>query len=500
MAEHSVAGAADARYAAYTCVLVASLLQYLRFAKKPLAAPLHRVTDRMARRFALVGMVLELCGLWLLPLSQAYPMNASCLVCVFFWKETKRSKAMQFGEALACLAALGTWFLPVVDPDGGHFPHAVQDAVLLEEVLAPRTCAFASCALIGGVVVYCAGGASALGMTAGPGMSFGVSALLLKALLHNVALLASEFHRPELWGSAVALLAVLLWLRGAAASPLRRALESHDKLRVLASYGLMSSLASSFAGSLVFLETHDWSLERRLLSFGLAVAHCWGMATLASRPASGERDLAEDDRSASPKAGGVAASAVDVAAGRAIGAGKILSGSSLELSSIGGSSPEGPLDGPLLNFGSTRTVDEDSMMEDQLLARALAPDMGQQFDADFEEIMRRFDEDDRKMVGSEAAAGVGEHAIVPQIIAEDSAASPFGDFGAFGGDAPPAVAAAPFGDFAAFGGDAQPVSAAPSAPMDAAVAMDAQTMMDVFAGAADDEDTLLQDIQDIEEL
>merc|ERR1712118_403505 len=89
---------------------------------------------------------------------------------------------------------------------------------------------------------------------------------------------------------------------------------------------------------------------------------------------------------------------------------------------------------PLLNFSAAaRTVDDDDEMEDQLLARALAPqclnsvmndvmpsasevegppisldfmpsvtsfDSNPQFDVDFEEIMRRFDEDDKKRSGS----------------------------------------------------------------------------------------------------
>ena len=55
---------------------------------------------------------------------------------------------------------------------------------------------------------------------------------------------------------------------------------------------------------------------------------------------------------------------------------------------------------------------EDSLMEDKLLEAALTGDTGgQQFDEDFEELMRRFDED-------ASATGVAENAL-PSIVGED---------------------------------------------------------------------------------
>lgn len=473
------------------CVLVASSLQYLRFAKKPMAEPCHRLTDRCARRCVFAGLAAELVGLWLLPLCQAYPMNASCLVCLFFWKETKRSRTgWQFSEVVACVTALSAWLLPFVDPMGGRLPEVLQDEVLLDVVLAPRTCLYVASALLGGILVHCRNhGESAFGSVAAPAANFGVSAIFLKALVHVVVSIVTSPLRPSLWLAVAVLLGLLLWVRNAASAPLRRAFEAHDKLTVLASYGFASSTAAALTGGFVYRETDSWSVERQVLSFTVALAHCWGMASLGSRTFAAERD--------GGKGGG----------GRNSGGQAKESGRALQLAEmpgrvIGGSSkqPLSALDGrppsPLLNFSSSaRTVDEDAQIEDQLLARALAPQhlssvMGgvgapsvdepwgafpenQQFDADFEEIMRRFDEDDKKM--SACGGGEATQQIVPitGVVAQD-------DFN------PSLPTVEPSG----------PLSGA----VGGGVVMDAGDLLDVSFGGMDEEEQLLQSIQDVEDL
>jgi len=485
----------DVRYVALPCVLFASVLQYMRFAKKPMAAPCHRLSDRLARRCIIGGLAIELAGLRLLPLCEAYPMNASCLVCLYFWKETKRSKSLQFTEVLACASALSAWLLPFVDPADGRFPDVMQDVVLLDALLSPRTCIYVVMSLVGGVAVHCQShGGSALGSTAGPAACFGVSAIFLKALAHTTAAIISMPWRLELWAAVAALVSLLLWIRGAAATPLRRALEAHDKLSALASYGMTSSATAAMTGSFVFGETESWPVERQVLSFAVAAAHCWGMASLSTRGACSPRDDKE---------------AQDVTNSKGVG------GSSLQMSELtgrgsAGSSTSSPWGSepkavdkppsPLLNFAAApRTVDDDDEIEDQLINQALAagrissvigehlsheedvavvPGLGadqawgglnfgaadgpQFLDSDFEELMRRFDEDDKK-TGAQAG----------QAISTD----PKSQFDAV------YVAPSP----AEIQGAANP-----------AVVMDTQSLLD--GALEDDEDGLLQSIQDIEDL
>mmetsp|Transcript_39275 Transcript_39275/g.108267 ORF Transcript_39275/g.108267 Transcript_39275/m.108267 type:complete len:535 (+) Transcript_39275:129-1733(+) len=532
-------GIPDVRYVALPCVLLGSLLQYWRFAKKPMAAPCHRLTDRFTKRCVFVGLAAELSVLFLLPLCEAYPMNASCLVCLYFWKETKRSKSMHFGEVLACASALSAWILPFVDPADGRVPEVMEESEVLDMLMAPRTCLYVVGILVGGIAMQCQGqGASALGSTVGPALNFGVSAMFLKALAYVVASIAFMPSRPALWGEAVALVASLLWVRSAAAAPLRRALETHDKLSVLASYGMTSSATAALTGSLVYRETAAWSLDRQVLSFAISAVHCWGMVSLSLRGLA--RDSGDDtdlvNRATGPSiqmaevpgrcggatpascggggafpggfSGGAAAAAASSGSRGANIATGGSSASGAPMAVVGAHDGQG--DGPLLDFGvGPRTVDEDALIEDQLLARALAPQRlsfvlgtpltvepeaegplggeslpwvaawpdsgasGQalawgnsnsslQFDADFEEIMRRFDEDDKK-TGAHA-----EQAINPSL----GLAAPM----------PEAVVSTPSQGTAAL-----------------AVPMDAQTMLDVSYGL-DEEDQLLECIQDIDDL
>eukprot|EP00931_Biecheleriopsis_adriatica_P079776 TRINITY_DN53124_c0_g1_i1.p1 TRINITY_DN53124_c0_g1~~TRINITY_DN53124_c0_g1_i1.p1 ORF type:complete len:473 (+),score=116.53 TRINITY_DN53124_c0_g1_i1:36-1421(+) len=395
----------DLRLLSFPCVLVASGLQYLHFAKKPMAAPLHRISERCARRFLLVGLVAELVALRLLPLCAVYPMNSSLLVLLYFCKETKRARAVQTNEVLACLSAFSAWGLPYVDPGAGLWQNEIQVGLLFDLLLAPSTCAYiVSLLLLGGLICCCSclsGRESIWASCLPPALNFGVSALLLKAVVQTSSSLLAAPWRTELWAALPVLVVLIAGVRSAASMPLRRALEAHDNLTVLAFYGAMSGAAAMLSGVLIYSELADWGRERQLLFAAIVVAHCWGMRSLSfgdaeprgSAPAqkaksedegstrrqklqSGERDILNCDD---------ALQMVELA-GRAV-------------SSTAGKTGDS---GPLLPFAEPthrRTVDDDAFIEEQLFAKALGAagdtEAEPQFDADFEEIMRRFDEDDR---------------------------------------------------------------------------------------------------------
>lgn len=417
----------DRRLVGIPCVLAASVLQYVRFAKKPMAAPCQRVTERGARRLLVIGLVAEFVSLAFLPLSQACPMNASCLVFLYFWKESKRAQVLQLREALGevfvCFLALSAWALPFLDPGGRDWPEAVQATALLETLLGPRTCGYVVFLLLSGAVLYmlcsCKGVQGNVFVSClPPALNFGVSALLLKAAAQVAYGIVQAPHRSELWAALPVLLLLLFAVRSAAASPLRRALEAHDTLRVLAAYGVLSGIAAAVTGALIYGELAGWTVEKQGTFAAVLALHCWGMRGLGATAeprgsppqqkakteedeGSGRRQVVESDRAAEKARQTVemgARSAAAAAPAPAAGAGKSSS-----------SSP--PAEGPLLNFDEAaarrRTVDDDAMMEEQLFARALAPLSSEevdtngtgeavpQFDADFEELMRRFDEDDR---------------------------------------------------------------------------------------------------------
>lgn len=448
----------DVRFISFPCVLAASIFQYIRFAKKPMAAPFHRVTERGARRLLVVGLVAELVALRLLPLMQAYPMNASCLVFLYYWKESKRAKVLQMNEVLACVLALVVWVLPCLDPGGGSLHEAMQVEVLLETLLAPGSCAYVvSLLLVGALICLCYRGGNNPFVSCLPSaLNFGVSSMLLKAVPQVAASLCIAPQRLELWAALPLLAVFILAVRSAAASPLRKALEAHDTLRVLATYGVLSVVAAVATGGLIYSELAGWNPERQAIYVALLAAHCWGMHSLsAAEMRGGSRRHVEES---SVKTAGEKA-----AAGPAR--------QSIEMGRPS-TSPDHPPTitedkGPLLNFDEgaarRRTVDDDAMMEEQLFAKALASEAAgggiaePQFEADFEELMRRFDEDDR------AAQPITELAL-EQV--EDSAS---------------------------------PVSAPvlPDAtPVHGVLALDAQALLD--SNANEDEDELLKGIEDIE--
>ncbi|CAE7272558.1 unnamed protein product [Symbiodinium natans] len=237
--------------------------------------------------------------------------------------------------------------------------------------------------------------------------------------------------RKELWAALPVLLLLIFAVRSAAASPLRRALEAHENLRVLAAYGGLSGVAAAVTGAAIYGELAILAVEQQALYGAVLALHCWGMHGLGATGAeprgapsqqkaktedeeegSGRRQVVESDRGPSDKArqtvemtgrSSSAPSAPAAAAAAAVPAGG---------EGAGSKNPAPPPDaGPLLNFDEAtarrRTVDDDALMEEQLFARAMAPmsteeadasgvaEAAPQFDADFEELMRRFDEDDR---------------------------------------------------------------------------------------------------------
>jgi len=482
---------------------VACSLQYMRFAKKPMSAPCHRLSERLARRCVFLGLGAELAGLRLLPLCEAYPMNASLLVFLYFWKESKRSRAVRKGEVLACFSALSVWLLPFASPADGTVEKATQVGLLVDLLMAPRTCAYVVGVLALSVVVHCIGhGESALGSCTPAGMNFAVSSLLLKALAQTAALLTSAPLRPELWAAVVSIVTLLLGVRSAAAKPLRMALETHDNLSVLAFYGVISSAFAALTGEVVFGEMDKWDAPHQFLYSFVIGIHCWGMLSLGCRgsdsrgPKDGDKDAAADDGPASGRKATESEfqKALQMADFSGRGSGKAASGAASKsaVRTAGDGKDRPP--SPLLKFNEApRTADDDEQMEEKFFAKALAPlslesglgglpgagdavdpawsgswpDVGgageaavvaarpaeasPQFDADFEELMRRF--------GEEEAGG--------QLIT----------------DAPPTP-------------KPQATAGPADAPPPGVLAFDAQTLLD-DTGVQDDEDELLRSIEDI---
>ncbi|CAK9072429.1 unnamed protein product [Durusdinium trenchii] len=439
----------DLRFVSLPCVVVASTLQYVRFAKKPMAAPFHRVTERGARRLLWVGLVAELVALGLLPLMQAYPMNASCLVFLYFWKESKRAKVLQLNEVLSCALALAVWILPCLDPTGGVLqPAEVQVDSLLETLWAPGSCAYVVILLLLGVAICLLyrGGGNAFVSCLPAALNFGVSSMLLKALPQVARGLLQAPQRLELWAALPVLGGLILAVRSAAASPLRKALEVHDSLRVLAAYGVLSGLAAVLTGGFIYSELAAWKPDRQVppmdaprdrpsrrraapcrpsravgrrvanggrseaIYVALLAGHCWGMRSLSSS----DQLRGSPDEPQKAKTEAVEGSSRRQTVLEPAGAPR----ASVEMTRAAGE--RGAADvgekgkeekGPLLTLeegaARRRSVDEDARMEEQLFAKALgslatdSPEAERgtaapHFDADFEELMRRFDEDDQQ--------------------------------------------------------------------------------------------------------
>jgi len=244
-----------------------------------------------------------------------------------------------------------------------------------------------------------------------------------------------------------ALMLFLAGIRSAAAGPLRRALETHDNLSILAFYGASSGVMAALAGGLVYDELGDWGMERQALFALVLAVHCWGMRTLGVRSAdlrgysSVSKKDTDDVQLSQHSARRHESRSTEVASSFPTSSPGGLASSGGAVTSGAGKPPDSPLF--VLNEPKVlRTVDDDADIEDQLFAHALAPHRlrqlpvvgasqgadqswasfddttwpagpafpvtaasqkpstlnlpAPQFDADFEELMRRFDEDDKK--------------------------------------------------------------------------------------------------------
>lgn len=277
----------DVRITAIPCLLAAGLLQYVHFAKKPMAFPCHRLTERASKHCAMAGMAAELLALRLLPLCAIYPMNASSLVFLYYWKESKqrKSSASPYNAAALSAAALSAWLLPyVAGPADGQAPRVMHLSELFDAILGRDTCIYVVGLLTAGVAAHCwlkgRPGGSVLRSCAPAALNFGVSAMLLKALAELAVSLLRSPDRPILWASLVVVLSLLLAVRSAAAAPLRKAIEVHDHLSVLAAYGLLSSAAASVTGGVVYREHSSWSSGQQVSYLAIAAVHSWGMYSL----------------------------------------------------------------------------------------------------------------------------------------------------------------------------------------------------------------------------
>ncbi|CAK0875517.1 unnamed protein product [Prorocentrum cordatum] len=209
---------------------------------------------------------------------------------------------------------------------------------------------------------------------------------------------------------------------------------AHDNLSVLAFYGCVSSAAAVASGALVFGELQDMRFNEHALFVFLGVAHCWGMHSLGRY--GGERYTRLD--------GGEKEDRAEALSGRALGKSVQMAELPSHRAAADGAAgaPAKAKEAPLLQFSDepvVHTPEDDEQFEDKLFAQALgacdlptpvdgggpegwaadwggaAPEGGAAgprlaalapaggpaaFDADFEEMMKRFEEEDKAFAGT----------------------------------------------------------------------------------------------------
>merc|ERR1719453_2766867 len=105
----------------------------------------------------MAGLAVELLSLRLLPLCAIYPMNASCLVFLYYWKESKLRKARSssFKELHVCFAVLISWSLPFVagSPDGSS-PRVMRLSELFDAMLGSQSCIYVAGLLVAGMAAH----------------------------------------------------------------------------------------------------------------------------------------------------------------------------------------------------------------------------------------------------------------------------------------------------------------------------------------------------------
>merc|ERR1719387_3166727 len=109
-----------------------------------------------------------------------------------------------------------------------------------------------------------------------PALNFGFSAICLKALVQFATWMADSPFNPLLWLAVISLLGLIVAIRSAAAGPLKKALEVHDSLSVLASYGMVSSVSAAISGEVVLGEMSHWSWQRQSGYIMVTMVYCWG--------------------------------------------------------------------------------------------------------------------------------------------------------------------------------------------------------------------------------
>merc|ERR1719401_3061785 len=157
-------------------------------------------------------------------------------------------------------------------------PKPIEVGALIPIVLAPDTCVYMVSLLLGSIILHTLGaclGDTALLNCAPPALNFGVSAVLLKALAHTLVLLVNLPTQLTSWAVLISLIVLLLSVRSAAATPLRRAMEVHDNLSVLTNYGAVSSAAAAFTGIYIYDELKDFNFEQRATVVVVVAVHCW---------------------------------------------------------------------------------------------------------------------------------------------------------------------------------------------------------------------------------
>uniref|UniRef100_A0A7S0AN71 Uncharacterized protein n=1 Tax=Pyrodinium bahamense TaxID=73915 RepID=A0A7S0AN71_9DINO len=246
-----------------------------------------------------------------------------------------------------------------------------------------------------------------------------------------------------------------------------------------------------------------WEPWHQMLFIAVAAVHCWGMLSLGCRASEGRgrKEAADKDAVAAATVSGRRAAELGkgLQMAEVSGRGALAAAGSGAKSAVTARDAKDKPPSPLLSFSepaATHTVDDDAQMEEKLFAHALAPltlgspmgglpgpegsagaawtagwpgagsagetapaatpgaaqaGLAPQFDADFEELMRRFGESEQ-----------GGQRITDLPPESKPKAAPLQD------SSPPSV-----------------------------LQYDAQTLFDDACGAQDDEDELLREIEDI---
>merc|ERR1719313_2459831 len=226
-------------------VFVSSGLQFLYFAKKGCCC-----VKAPATHIVWIGILLEAVALVLLPASGVYLAHASILVVLFYIRESQRKCSVL--DALACVsliassAAAVVCVQPSIEDEG---PLAV-----LDRLFAPEATVFVTGSLLVALVFGCSDVDTVFRCAFPAGLLSGVAALWSKVAARF--LVVCTLKESSLSGLLAAVcLAAATWVRsGLMSARLRRGVEVHDTLAVLAGYGSVAAVATTLVGRLILLE------------------------------------------------------------------------------------------------------------------------------------------------------------------------------------------------------------------------------------------------------